>query len=219
MLFQFRRSSLRRCRSKNGKQAVQWISSTYPVRPASASTVQPHHPETDLHPNIHGDEIFGSDTSQYATNIDVYEDRIDELGQLMAEQGRCLDELTARSRRLSSENSMLRERLSSANSVAVKQSSPRGSFSLPGRSPLKHIIRSSQRSSNDDITTKRVVQQLNDDNSLLIQQAELLTNELTEANRQLVEREDSLASLETKLSSSLEKSRSCKNLHVIASYT
>ena len=213
MRFRFRRSSSRRFSSNNGKQAVQGNCSTDPVRPASASTAQPH-----LRPSIHGDDINGSDTSQYATTIDVYEDRIDELGQLMAEQGRCLDELTARSRRLSSENSMLRDRLSSsANSVAFKQSSPRGSFSLPGRSPLKHIIQSSQRSSNDDTTTKRVLQQLNDDNSLLIHQAELLANELTAANRQLVEREESLASLETKLSSSLEKSRSCKHFHLMVS--
>lgn len=176
-----------------------------------SACVQLHPP-----PRTHGDDVTGSDVSQFATTVDVYEDRIDELGQLMAEQGRCLDELTTRSRRLSSENNMLRERLSSAASgVVVKQSSPRGSFSLPARSPLKHIIRNSQRSSNDDATTKQVVKKLNDENSLLIQQAELLANELTDANSQLAERDKSLASLETKLSSSLEKARSCEYLCAI----
>lgn len=176
-------------------------------RDGSASCVQLHPP-----PSTHGVDVTGSDVSQYATTVDVYEDRIDELGQLMAEQGRCLDELTTRSRRLSSENNMLRERLSSSESVLVKQSSPRGSFLFPTRSPLKHIIKNSQRSSSDDATTRQVVQKLNDDNSLLIQQAELLANELTEANGQLAERDESLATLETKLSSSLEKARSCEDL-------
>ena len=230
-LFRLRRSSsYRPCRSKNGRGESKESKGNH--RPSeSSSSLASHHPNIDLPPNSHGD-IHGSDAvSPYATTtIDMYEDRIDELGQMMAEQGRCLDELTARSRRLSSENNILRERLlssssSTSNAVAVKQSPRGGSFSLPASmSPLKHIIRnnSSQRSSADEAITanKRVVQKLNDDNLLLIQQAELLANELMEANRQLAERDEGLASLGTKLSSSLERARSCKELltcHVISS--
>ena len=228
-LFRLRRSSsFRPCRSKNGRgESKESKGNHRPSSSAASCGVQPsslasHHPNIDLPLNSHGD-IHGSDAvSPYATTIDMYEDRIDELGQMMAEQGRCLDELTARSRRLSSENNILRERLlssssSTSNAVAAKQSPRGGSFSLPtSMSPLKHIIRnsSSQRSSADEAitTNKRVVQKLNDDNLLLIQQAELLANELTEANRQLAERDEGLASLGTKLSSSLEKARSCKEL-------
>ena len=228
-LFRLRRSSsYRPCRSKNSRgESKESKGNHRPSSSAASCGVQPsslasHHPNIDLPPNSHGG-IHGSDAvSPYATTIDMYEDRIDELGQMMAEQGRCLDELTARSRRLSSENNILRERLvssssSTSNAVAAKQSPRGGSLSLPASmSPLKHIIRnsSSQRSSADEAitTNKRVVQKLNDDNLLLIQQAELLANELTEANRQLAERDESLASLGTKLSSSLEKARSCKEL-------
>lgn len=236
-LFRLRRSSsFRPCRSKNGRgESKESKGNHRPSSSAASCGVQPsslasHHPNIDLPPNSHGG-IHGSDAvSPYATTIDMYEDRIDELGQMMAEQGRCLDELTARSRRLSSENNILRERLvssssSTSNAVAAKQSPRGGSLSLPASmSPLKHIIRnsSSQRSSADEAitTNKRVVQKLNDDNLLLIQQAELLANELMEANRQLAERDESLASLGTKLSSSLERARSCKELltcHVISS--
>ncbi len=179
--------------------------------PNGNSCVQPitKQPSIDLRHRNYEDEATGSNASYNATNIDAYEDRIDELGQLMVEQGRCLDELTARSRRLSSENNLLRERLSA--SVAVKQS-PRESFALPAsttRSPLKNIRRNFQRSGNNETATQLDVQKLHDDNSLLLQQAELLANELNEANKLLVERDESLSSLGSELSSCLEKARAC----------
>jgi len=61
----------------------------------------------------------------------VYEHRIDELGQLLSEQGRCLDELTSSNRRISNENASLRERLATHHSVQSSSST---------RTPLKNIL-------------------------------------------------------------------------------
>lgn len=125
----------------------------------------------------------------------------------MAEQGRCLDEVTSRSRRLSTENNMLRERLTTSMA-----SEPVSSVS-PARSPLKSVINSTQRKRKDENNTKDAVLRFKEENSLLIQQADLLANELTESNRLLAERDASLASLGKELSSCLEKTRSRKIIH------
>jgi len=64
-------------------------------------------------------------------DINVYESRIEELGQLLSEQGRCLDELTTSNRRISNENSQLRGRLATQHSVPSTSSN---------RTPLKNIL-------------------------------------------------------------------------------
>jgi hypothetical protein len=171
--------------------------------------LQHHHRPSNihLHPYNNDDEEPCPEASSYAPVIDVYEDRIEELGELMAEQGRCLDEVTSRSRRLSTENNMLRERLTTSMA-----SEPVSSVS-PARSPLKSVINSTQRKRKDENNTKDAVLRFKEENSLLIQQADLLANELTESNRLLAERDASLVSLGKELSSCLEKTRSRKIIH------
>ena len=123
----------------------------------------------------------------------------------MAEQGRALDELTNRSRRLSTENSMLRDRL--AVGVSAKPTvPPSSSSSQTARIPLKNIINS--KSNKDDDSTRQLVQKLKSENSLLSEQSELLANELADANAGIVERDASIASLGKELSTCLEKARS-----------
>jgi hypothetical protein len=159
-------------------------------------------PTPPLHHRNHDDEAPSLNTKPYAHVIDVYEDRIEELGELMAEQGRCLDEVTNRSRRLSTENNMIREKLS--KSMASKP----GSSASPAMSPLKNVINIAHRRGKDEITTREDVLRFKEENSLLIQQAELLTNELTESNRLIAGRDESLASLGKEISTCLEKARS-----------
>ena len=181
--------------SDKGTTAAEQRSS--PPTPPPTPTPTPQH-------RNHDDEAPSLETKPYAHVIDVYEDRIEELGELMAEQGRCLDEVTNRSRRLSNENNMLREKLS--NSMASKP----GSSASPAMSPLKNVINIAHRRGKDENTIRGDVLRFKEENSLLIQQVDLLTNELTESNGLIADRDASLASLGNELSKCLEKARSRK---------
>ena len=169
---------------------------------SSPPTPPPQH--HNLNPSNYDDKTPSLEAKPHAHSIDVYEDRIEELGELMAEQGRCLDEVTNRSRRLSTENNMLREKLS--NRMASKP----GSSASPTMSPLKNVINITQRRRKDENNTSEDALRFKEENSLLLQQADLLTTELTESNRLIAERDASLASLGKELSSCLEKARSRK---------
>ena len=133
-----------------------------------------------------------------------YEHQIQELGQLLNEQGRALDEHNNRSRRLSDENSILRDRLASATTNKPLPSSS----SLP-RTPLKNII-NNRSASKDNANTKQLIQRYNEERDLLIQQSELLANELADANKSLAERDEHVVNLEKELSKCLDKARSCE---------
>ena len=124
---------------------------------------------------------------EHSHAIDSNDARIEEMGELMSEQGRCLDEVTEQARRLSTENSMLRERLSA--SMVVSKPPP-----------------TSKR--DEKIITSNIVHKIKEENSLLSQQADLLSNELLESNRLLAERDTNLATLRNEFSSCLEKARS-----------
>lgn len=165
------------------------------------------------------------------TVVEEYEHRIEELGQMMLEQGRCLDELTAQSGRLSSENSLLRERLSAGmESILTRancdrsegkgeiQASGRES-SLTGRKPLKNIMsfhnqsKSSTGSSRvfkNDKEDSNVVKKYKDEIDLLTQQSELLAKELASANEQIAERDERIVSLGNDLSACMKKARKCE---------
>eukprot|EP00569_Conticribra_weissflogii_P010141 CAMPEP_0171369318 /NCGR_PEP_ID=MMETSP0879-20121228/7292_1 /TAXON_ID=67004 /ORGANISM="Thalassiosira weissflogii, Strain CCMP1336" /LENGTH=765 /DNA_ID=CAMNT_0011877617 /DNA_START=1 /DNA_END=2298 /DNA_ORIENTATION=- len=162
------------------------------------------------------------------TAIEEYEHRIEELGQMMLEQGRCLDELTAQSGRLSSENSLLRERLSAgmesilthviadrSEGKSENQASGRES-SLTGRKPLKNIMsfhnqsKSSTGSSRvfkNDKDDSNAIKKYKDEVDLLTQQSELLAKELASANEQIAERDERIVSLGNDLSACMKKAR------------
>ena len=150
-----------------------------------------------------------------SSTIDAYEERIGELGQLMSEQGKALDEMNTSSRRLSTENQMLRERLSQGMVAANPAPAP----STPNRSPLKNIMNNQKSTSRSDDELAKLVRRMKDENALLVQQADLLANELADANRFITERDASIAILGKELSSSLDKSRSCKSMLVFLQYT
>eukprot|EP00804_Cyclotella_cryptica_P008454 CCRYP_003960-RA/>CCRYP_003960-RA protein AED:0.09 eAED:0.02 QI:0/0/0/1/1/1/4/0/674 len=120
--------------------------------------------------------------------IDAYELRIEELGRLMLEQGKHLDELTNRSRRLSTENTMLREKVSSGieNLIAKHNKSPLNSM-------IRHQV-------TNQMNNTKTAQKDKEDNDLLHQQTELLVDELTHSNKQISE-------LEKELKQSWEHSR------------
>ena len=128
-----------------------------------------------------------------------YERQIQDLGQLLSEKGRALDEHNKRSRRLSDENSILRDRLASMAAAKPLQSS-----SPP---PLKNIINSRSSESKDDTNTKQLSEEEKD---LHIQQSELLANELADANKCLAERDKTIGNLGKDLSTCLDKARSCE---------
>lgn len=129
----------------------------------------------------------GSDEPDHSHTIDSYDARIEEMGELMSEQGRCLDEVTEQARMMSTENSMLRERLST--SMVVSKPPPTSKRDEKG-------------------ITNNIVHKIKEENSLLSQQADLLSNELLESNRFLAERDSNLATLRNEFSSCLEKARS-----------
>ena len=122
----------------------------------------------------------------------AYEHRIDELGQLLSEQGRCLDELTTSNRRISNENSELRQRLATQHSAPSTSST---------RTPLKNIL------NNNKSDESKLVSKLKEENKLLHQQSELLAAELRDANTSLSNRDETVASLGKELSTCLETAR------------
>ena len=133
-----------------------------------------------------------------------YERQIQDLGQLLSEQGRALDEHNNRSRRLSDENSILRDRLASTAAKPLQSSPP------PLRTtPLKNII-NSRSASKDDANMKQLIQRKKEETDLLIQQSELLANELADANKCLAERDETIGNLGKDLSTCLDKARSCE---------
>ena len=110
-----------------------------------------------------------------------------QIGELLEEQGRCLDEANANLDTVTKENAVLRERLSCAVSSSSKQS----------RFPLRNTTnRQPDRS-------KLLVEE----NRLLTEQATILSTELRDANRALAEREKNMASLGKSLAVCVEKSR------------
>lgn len=118
-------------------------------------------------------------------------DTLEEIGNLLQEQGRCLDELTTRSNNLASENILLRERISSS----IDNKSSRR------REPLSSIINNKKRM-NDE-----AFQKIKDENDMLLQQADMLAKELNDAHSSIAERDSSIASLSNELSGLLEKAR------------
>ena len=123
---------------------------------------------------------------------DAYERRIDELGRLLSEQGRCLDELTISNRRISNENAQLRDKLTTQHSA---------SSSLSNRTPLKNIL------NNNKSDESKLVSKLKEENKLLHQQSELLAAELRDANTSLSNRDETVSSLGKELSTCLETAR------------
>ena len=144
-----------------------------------------HLPPNDASANDDDDVVAG------------YERQIQDLGQLLSEKGRALDEHNKRSRRLSDENSILRDRLAS---MAVAK--PLQSSSPP---PFENIIDSGSSASKGDANTKQLSEEEKD---LLIQQSELLANELADANKCLAERDETIGNLGKELSKCLDKARS-----------
>ena len=134
--------------------------------------------------------------------IDVYEHRIEELGQLMVEQARHLDEMSSRSRRLSSENVLLREKLSSGFEKFVRP------IQSDSKSPLKAMINHQKKLSADDYVKK--IQQYKEENTLLHQQADLLVQELTHANSRISELDITVESLEKDVKAHWENARKRK---------
>ena len=120
---------------------------------------------------------------------------LEDLGNLLQEQGRCLDELTNRSRGLAAENIVLRERISSGIDSVTKSSR---------RDSLPSII-TKKRVHGDDI-----IKTFKDENEMLLQQADLLAKELNDANASIEERDSSIASLGHELSGLLEKARTLR---------
>ena len=118
-------------------------------------------------------------------------DTLEEIGHLLQEQGRYLDELTTRSNNLASENILLRERISSGIDSVSKSSR---------RQPLSSII--NNKSGGDD-----AFQKIKDENDMLLQQADMLAKELNDAHSSIAERDSSIASLSNELSGLLEKAR------------
>ncbi len=117
---------------------------------------------------------------------------LEDLGLLMREQGKCLDELTIRSNSLAAENMILRERISSGIDNVVPKSGRRGGGLINGR----------KKSMSDD-----AIKKVKDENDMLLQQADLLVKELNDANASIAERDSSIASLSHELSGVLEKAR------------
>ena len=120
-------------------------------------------------------------------------DTLEEIGQLLQEQGRYLDELTTRSNNLASENILLRERISSGIDNVSSKSSRR-------REPLSSIINTKKRMGDE-------FQKIKDENDMLLQQADMLAKELNDAHSSIAERDSSIASLSNELSGLLEKAR------------
>lgn len=119
---------------------------------------------------------------------------VEELGQLLREQGRCLDELTNRSRALAAENIVLRERISSGiDNVSISKPCQ--------RDPLSSIT-NKKNAQGDDILRK-----FKSENEMLLQQADLLAKELNDAHVSIAERDVSITSLSQELSHLLEKAR------------
>jgi hypothetical protein len=205
----FRRSSPSR-RSREGQSAHKTtVNQEGTISSEQRSPLQPkelhHQPPSIYLDHDHGVEEPMSIASHYASNTSVYEDRIDELCELMAEQGRCLEEVTSRSHLLSTENRKLRERLTSISSRPESSTSP-----ARVRAPLINAINSTHKRRRDENKANEAIMRFKEENSLLIQQAELLTNELTETNQILAERDEGLAIVGKELSSCLEKVRSRK---------
>ena len=138
--------------------------------------------------------------------IDAYELRIVELGGLMVEQGRQLDEKTERCNLLASENNTLREKVSSGLRLENLKSH---NDSLQIKSPLKSIINQRKVSADEQA---RIMQKYKDENSLLQQQAELLVKELEHANGRLSDQDLTVASLEKELKTHLEHFCKCESL-------
>ncbi|KAK1739265.1 hypothetical protein QTG54_009808 [Skeletonema marinoi] len=126
--------------------------------------------------------------------IDDEASHVFQLGRLIQEQGRCLDELTNRSNSLATENIVLRERISSGID-RVSKSSRR-------REPLSSIINTKKRMQGDDM-----LQKFKDENEMLLQQADLLAKELNDAHSSIAERDSSITSMSHELSGLLEKAR------------
>ncbi|KAL7531451.1 hypothetical protein ACHAWF_003774 [Thalassiosira exigua] len=200
----FRRLSLRRRSNRKRRHShpgIQKATSTETGASRPASFAHPNarlDPGPDLGPDCEtGVDNDAKPKAPAPETIDVYEDRIDELGQLMTEQGRCLDELTVRSRRLSTENSMLRDTVMRER---LSKPAPAPAPSSPKRSPLRNIVNTSHESIE--------IMNLKEENALLSQQAVLLANELADANKLIDERDASITSLGKELSSCTEKARS-----------
>ena len=133
-----------------------------------------------------------------------YERQIQDLGQLLSQQGRALDEHNNRSRHLSDENSILRDRLASTAAKPLQSTSP-----PPRTTPLKNIITNSRSSaSKDDAKTKQLINLHKEEKYLLIQQSELLANELADANKCLAERDETIGNLGKEFTTCLDKARS-----------
>ena len=151
------------CRQRNSSSSMQQqqYQSTTPL--ANESVNKTTKPIIDNNTNY-----------DIATNDAAYEERIEELGQLMLEQGRCLDELTTRSHRLSTENGMLRERLSTSieNMLVIPRSNDSRdanenngptseatttAASQNNRSPLMNIINLTKKNSNESSSSSSAI--------------------------------------------------------------
>lgn len=127
-------------------------------------------------------------------------DTLEDIGLLLVEQARCLDEVTNRSNILAAENIDLRERISSGID----------SVSKSRRVPLSSIINNKNRKGSTDMLEK-----FKDENEMLLQQADLLAKELNDAHSSIAERDSSIASLSHELSGMLEKVRALSEYNLI----
>lgn len=183
------------------------------ARPASVLAMQSVNTTPDisapLNPLNCGSDCARTNQSEDTSKdeiIDAYELRIEELGGLMVEQGRQLDEKTERCNLLASENNTLREKVSSGLRLENLKSH---NDSLQIKSPLKSIINQRKVSADEQA---RIVQKYKDENSLLQQQAELLVKELEHANGRLSDQDLTVASLEKELKTHWEQCGKCECL-------
>ena len=205
----FRRSSPRR-RSREERSEHRITGNQKGIvsseqRSSLHSTELHHQPSSNLDPDNHDVEEPIPKVSHYESTTNVYEDRIDELCELMREQGRYLEEVTSRSQILSTENSKFRERLTSMSSKPEPSTSP-----ARARASIINAINSTYKRRRGENKAYEAILRFKEENSLLMQQAELLTNELTESNRLIAERDEGLAVIGKELSSCLEEARSRK---------
>eukprot|EP00956_Cyclotella_meneghiniana_P045502 scaffold371945_cov113-Cyclotella_meneghiniana.AAC.1 len=168
------------------------------IRPPSVLAVQTVNktPDTSARCSLDVVNANRSEDTSKDDIIDAYELRIEELGQLMVEQGRQLDEMSDRSKQLASENIMLREKVSSG--LMLENLQPRNET----KSPLKSIINQRKVSANDQA---KLAQKYKDENSLLQQQSELLVQELEHANNQISNLDLTVASLEKEIKTNWEQ--------------
>lgn len=183
--------------SSNKKKSRDPTGTKSRARPASASKISAVE-ALNKTPDIHIDRSSQNPLVVADDNPDVYNDDVIQSCELrLEEMSNLMDELSSRSLRLASENKSLREKLSSGFNQSIKPH-------MESKSPLKSIIKQQKKITVEEQT------KLREENLLLHQQAELLVNELTNANSQISELDLTIGSLEKELKANWENAKKCK---------